>query len=127
MEKSLMSALAKSKIKRPDLRPQWKNSPGAALAERLRQFETVCVVKLSLARRFGSSRAGRAKWASGKNINEIGRDLFGLRDTQIKYCHGRAHNFLDDVDELARYRGRRGLPIDSDAMLRVIMERKAAA
>ncbi len=48
---------------------------------------------------------------------------FGLGPKEVRYCYGRASNFLDEVRNLTRIRARRGLPIDSDAMMAATKDR----
>jgi hypothetical protein len=102
---------------------KWKTDPGDDLGERLRQFGVVCVVKAKLASSIGSISTARR--GSG-DLQKIGREMFGLTGTEISYCLGHAQNFLYEVCELTRIRARRGLPIDSDAMMAAILKRGAA-
>lgn len=105
------------------MKPKWKTNPSPGLAERLRQFEIICILKYSFSKQIGYAVAG------GGNLNQIGRDKFGLRTTHVTYCMGRARNFIDQMSELARARAKRGLPADSDAMIAqfaMAREKKAA-
>ncbi len=117
MEKETIRIRGKSK---KDL-AGWKTKPDPDLAERLRQFECVCVVKINLIKQIGN------KTRFTGDLMKIGKEMFGLAWTEMRYCLGRAYNFLGEVRELARIRARRGLPIDSDAMLAAIKERERKA
>ncbi len=71
-------------------------------ADRLRQFEVVCRTALKLAG-LGSQR--RLTRTSG-GIAAIGKAEFGLTHHQIKYCLGRARNFIAEARELERSRNK---------------------
>ena len=69
--------------------------------DRLRQFEVVCRVAIQLAG-LGSQSHLHLKQTGG--IAGIGKDEFGLTAQQVKYCLGRARNFLAEARELERAR-----------------------
>ena len=68
---------------------------GEDATDRLHQFEVVCRTALKLVR-FGSQSR---KYHNG-SLLALGMAEFGLTHQQVKYCLGRARNFLAEAREL---------------------------
>ena len=79
-----------------------KNEIDPDLGERLRQFIVVCKVKFQTVRGGGKALG---------SLCEIGAREFGLTTTQIRYCIGRARNFLDEIRAAERARSAREMKI----------------
>lgn len=86
------------------MRPDYKN-PDRDLADLLRKMEVICVFKLQS---LLSTSRGRDHQVRG-DLNQIGLSEFGLTLSQVKYCKGRAGNFVDSMRELARARNKADL------------------
>lgn len=77
--------------------------PTADAADRLHQFEVVCRVAISLAG-IGYHSGNLVKRAGG--LKGLGIEEFGLTHHEVKYCLGRAHNFLSEARERERARNK---------------------
>ncbi len=72
-------------------------------ADRLRQFEVVCRTAIKLGG-LGGETCLRLK--NGGGLQTLGATEFGLTHPQVKYCLGRARNFLAEARERERARNR---------------------
>jgi hypothetical protein len=73
------------------------------LADRLRRFEVVCKVTIQLSTTTHRTTSGKHP-VPGGNLIDNGSQHFGLTPSQVRYCTGRARNFLDDIRTAERAR-----------------------
>lgn len=76
------------------------------LANRLRQFEVVCKTALKLIGAGSTYNVGRRVYVAAGGLEGLANAEFGLDKRHVKYCLGRARNFLAEVHEAERRRNR---------------------